>query len=130
MKNKYIKISCFVLTAIICFVLLLPTYLSTSLGKQTLLLVLNTQIPGKVDVQSLNLSWFGSQHIQQLTLKSPDNELILTIPLIHTESSWIDLLRNKVGPTKLQNISAIIKEDATGLTNIHRALGSQYLADK
>lgn len=79
---------------VLCLLLaLLPTLLSTAPGRNVVLGVVNGAIDGKVEAESLSLSWFGGQRaagvnvagprgtrvLQNLSLEAPDVALLPTV---------------------------------------------------
>ncbi len=103
----------------------LPTLFSSSFGKNRLLNYVNKQIPGTLEVQSFQFNWLGSQVIDGLTLKDEQQAVVGTLAKIETNLSLVDLLWHRKGLTDLHlaDLHAEIKQDASGISNLQRALG-------
>ncbi|MEX2543988.1 MAG: hypothetical protein WD316_02555 [Phycisphaeraceae bacterium] len=63
-------------------VALVPTLLSTQMGKRTILGVVNDRIRGSVDAEAVALTWFRGQSVTDLRLFDPAGEQVLHAPRI------------------------------------------------
>jgi hypothetical protein len=130
-KSSFLKIFLSILLILIFFAILfaafLPTILSSSWGKEKITSIVNQSIPGKIQVENLSLSWFGSQNVQGLTLLDPENKAILSLDNISTNASLFSLLFHPLTPSFLEfnNLNATIIGDNEGNTNLRRALDKQ-----
>lgn len=83
---------------------------------------INTRIAGSVDIGAIRLSWFGSQHIDGLTLADPDGKPVGTLTA-DAEVALFDLLIGSKDLGTLRISGRLdIAADESGATNLQRAL--------
>lgn len=122
--------------AFVCTVLLLlallPTLASSSWGKDKLLSLTNMQIPGNVSIDKLSLNWLGPQAIQGAVLKDPQGLPVISLQKAATQSSLFRLFWNKIatGSFEIESLSGTLSTDASGNTNLDKALNKNCCALK
>lgn len=104
---------------------LIPTLLSTTLGKDFLFNQINKNIPGQFYAQDVSLSWLGKQKIENLELKGRNQDQIIGIKSIESEKSLLSWLFTFHHPASLRltGLNSQIVADNQGVTNIEDALG-------
>lgn len=109
----------FLLSAII--LLILPSLLPTD----QILRMANSQIPGKIDAESVKLSWFGKQEIEQFKLYDPDGNVVLSMDKASLNSLSGLLLHGWTSHFQLEvtGLQGNILRSAEGGSNLHQALG-------
>lgn len=120
----FLSVTLLIICSAIAFTALLPTLLSSSWGKEKMTSIINQTIPGKVKVDNLSLSWFGSQSLEGLSLSDPENTSILSLGNIKTNASLFGLFFHPLAPRSLEfnDLNATIIGDNEGNTNLRRAL--------
>jgi hypothetical protein len=71
-----------------------PTILSMSMFRGTILYSVNARIPVEVNAQSLSFSWFGSQEVQGLSIRTKDGKKVADLKKVALEQGLYDLVRN------------------------------------
>ena len=114
-----------VLALALILVIALPTILSTSWGTKHALNMLNKEIPGKLTVDDMSITWFGPQMIQNAILNDPENHFVAHFDKLTTDASLFSLIfkKGKEQNIELADFDVVIKEEANGSTNLHAALG-------
>lgn len=110
----------------------LPSILSTNMGKTQAVRLFNNQIPGTLSVESVSLSWIGSQIFKGVSLKNLEGEPVLTLDSFRTETPLIKFLFSGpgIGKTELKNLTLNIVEEYPEVTNLQQALGNKKLKFK
>src|SRR3989339_226258 len=94
-KSPFKKIALF-FSAFFCILLLifafLPWFVSTHTGKEMLLTFVNKRAPGTLKIDSLSLSWIGSQKIEGLHFDATDGKISAFCSEITCESSLFTTL--------------------------------------
>ncbi|MGK5594073.1 MAG: hypothetical protein ACSNEK_01775 [Parachlamydiaceae bacterium] len=107
----------------ICFILLFPTFVSSSFGKSLLLNTINKKIPGHISIESLNLSWLGKQEVRKITITAPDRSVIFSADSLDGDFPLFTFLfHNSLRTLVLKNANATISTDNEGNTNLEYAL--------
>lgn len=103
---------------------LLPTIVSTSWGKDKIVSWVNQSLPGKIEIENLDLHWGHGQTIEHLVLKDPSGQTILDINKIQSETALWQLLTKKInlGKTQIIDLEASINTDEKGISNLQYAL--------
>lgn len=116
-----------VLMATLLFLLFLPTFLSSNYARSRLITGINRNIPGKVNFESLELSWLGNQTIKNLNVDSSDGHSVLSMGNANIGLSLPRLLvgNNPIIPIKITDLRAEFITDAEGKSTIEKALGVQ-----
>jgi len=89
-KAKFVILS--IVVALFVVILLLPTFFSTSWGKQILSTSIQPHLRGTLEIKSLSLSWFGSQKAQGILITDETNKPLLTCSEISSTASLWSLL--------------------------------------
>jgi hypothetical protein len=113
--------------AVVCLfiaVALLPTVASTSWGQKHLIQLVNQVIPGKVSAEKVSLSWFSKQRIENLALRDPEDQPVLSLSLLSIDAPLWKLLccTRDIGQTRVEGLNVTLREFAPGDTNLQRAL--------
>lgn len=109
---------------IILVLLSLPTLLSTQKGKTLAVDFLNKQIPGKIEIGTLDLNWFSQSRIHELELKDAEGKRLAFVEKATLFNSLWKLLTspNPEPVIDISNLNATIIADKNGTTNLERAL--------
>ena len=121
-------IALFVVVLLFFLVLLgfsLPFLLSTSQGKAQFVDFINKEIPGKVVLKKLSLSWYGTQKIEGLSVYDEEGSSILSLETLDIQSSLLSLIWNRSCALKVtfKNLEGVLVSDNLGNTNLMRAFG-------
>jgi len=93
----------------------LPTWVSTPSGTQTVVDWINQRHEGKLTLEKLHLSWFGSQHIENLTLFDQSGNLIFNVKQLDTNTSlwYLALGGRSFGETNIEEPYLYLTEEAS-----------------
>jgi len=124
-KNRLLSCTFVVLVVLIALVLALPTFLSSSLGNRLLISVINQSIPGKINFEKANFSWFGNQNVAGAALYDTNGDKIVYINDIAILDPLYNLIFGKTlsHPFSIKQLDATIQSNLRNETNIERALG-------
>lgn len=129
-----ILVTLIIALACVAFIVLalLPTIASSSWGKEKLLSIANSQIPGNIAVEELSVNWMGPQEISGMVLKDPEGAPILSLKRGVTQSSLFRLLWNRAatGSFEIESLNGTLSTDAAGNTNFEKALNKDCCAPK
>lgn len=102
----------------------LPSLASTNWGQHRLVQALNKKIPGHIEIESIQLSWFGPQILENLVLKDPAGEPVVDVRKLTTDNSLIRLAWSGFyqGQTQISGLNATIIQQTNGLVNLQQAL--------
>jgi hypothetical protein len=124
-QKKTFKLSCIILFSIVVILLVLAFALPKFLTTEQITRLANTQIPGKMEAQSIHLNWFDKQTVQGLKLYDPQGNLVLELNEA-TVNSLASLLFQKWSSNiniKVKGLHGHIVRNSTGNSNLHQALG-------
>lgn len=107
------------------FIGLFPRLVSTDWGRKHFLKGVNQFIPGKIEIQSIQLQWTKSQIIKGVTLEDPKGEVILKIERLSIDVPFWKILTQRVhgGFLQIKGLSAMLAIDERGQNNVEYALG-------
>ena len=101
-----------------------PAMLSSNWGRHQALSWINRSIPGKVDIQTMDLNWFGGQTIVGMNLKDPEGNIIFTVDKLTTDASLWQILKKKPeGSLQITELNGKIETNTEGQSNLQQALG-------
>lgn len=128
----FISISILLIIALCSLIALLPAIASSTWGKEKLLAMVNAQIPGKVSIEDVSLSWTGPQEIHGLMLKDSQGAVILEMQKGAAASSLFRLFFDKIaaGDIDVHALQGTVETDASGTTNFERALNTECCKPK
>ena len=90
-KTSKLKFILYFVGAFLCLCLIvilsLPTLLSTNAGKKIVVNAINNKTGVKVEIDSLSLSWFGSQSAEGIRAQQPEDQLSFTCQALTTDAS-------------------------------------------
>lgn len=111
--------------AIVIFLLLLPSLLSTDIGRKQLVAVINSLIPGEVEIRRLQLHWRHDQIMEGFHLKDPEGNSVLRIETFSTETPLLQILQNdtQIGMTRIHNLNANVVASPQEWINFNHAWG-------
>lgn len=100
-------------------------WLASTLLRSTIVGAVDGRLSGSLTIESLRLSWLGGQTLRNIELRDPDGAPVLRIDRITTEASLLNLAFGGLafGTTVIDSMEAVIVADASGQTNLQRALG-------
>ena len=110
---------------LLLLVALLPTLLSTGAGRGFVVGRVNAAIPGRVEINSLSLAWFGGQRLDGLTLYDPEGGVVLSNGSVDArDASLWSLLRGShdLGRIAVTVDELVYDQHADGTNNISRSL--------
>jgi hypothetical protein len=88
-----------IVTLILLLVLLLPTLLSTSFGKQILITQINKSADGVVEMKDLSFGWFSGLKLTGVSFKDNTGNTRFTVDEIRGKLSLASLLRGRIALT-------------------------------
>ena len=103
---------------------LIPTILSTSLGRGLLVGVINDTVRGSVAIDTLSLSWLGGQSIRGVEILDPTGKTVGRVEEVSTELTLLKAIQRdlSLGRTTIRGLTAEIIVDESGLNNLTEAL--------
>lgn len=101
-----------------------PTLLSTAFGRGLILDAANRSVQGTLDIESLELSWFGPQQATAITLRHPDGTEVARVDAFQTELGLFDAIRGHLplGLTRVETLRINLAVDSDGSHNLAEAL--------
>lgn len=97
---------------LVVLISLAPTFLSTSAGLNYLAKWINKKNGGKLQIQSLSLSWFGAQEIEGLSYSDPSGSLFFSCERMRSDSSLFGILgSNHIGDTRIASPHLKMKKE-------------------
>ncbi|MEN6307152.1 MAG: AsmA family protein [Anaerohalosphaeraceae bacterium] len=97
--KKIIWAVCILLIILILLVALLPTLLSTSLGKQIVVSQINNATDGDVQIKDLSLSWFSGLKLSGVTFKDSTGDTSVSVNEVRLNPKLSSLLRGQINLT-------------------------------
>lgn len=106
-------------------VALLPMLLQSDWGRNQALHWINRSIPGRIEIERLDLNWGSGQTIEGIVLNDPEGQSVLKVEKFSTEAPlWKIILRKpSLGLTTIHELNASIATNEQGESNLQRALG-------
>jgi len=80
-------------------VLLLPTLLSTSLGRQIIIRQLDKSLDGTIEIKQMSIGWFSGLRLTGVSFKNKAGTTTFSVDEIHGRPSLLSLLRGRIGLT-------------------------------
>lgn len=122
--SRYLIITGSILAGLFLLVLILPSFLSTTWGKDQVLGMVNDRIPGSMSVGDLNLGWFSKIKASNIEVKDPDGRTVATIQSFSSDATPLGLLFHSItiGNATVSGVHVELIQDAAGVTNLHRSL--------
>ncbi|MCX7934841.1 MAG: hypothetical protein N3A66_06230, partial [Planctomycetota bacterium] len=114
-------------------ILAAPSLFSSAPGVNILLRYINAGLSGKISIDEMSLSWFGSQRIAGLALTDPQGEKVIevaSITLPQTRLAQLLINRSEIGVVRLEGLNAHIVQYGDGTNNLARALRGPGAAAK
>lgn len=98
----------------------IPTLITSTVGKNVLLSMVNKQIDGKLSIDTLDLNWLSGQSIKGIRLNDPNQSLLISIDEIDADTPlWRFLIGAvQLEPFHVRKLNAEIGQDAMGVTNL------------
>ena len=112
-----------VLVLLIVIVALLPTLVSTGVGRGMIVSAVNDRILGRIAMQDLSLGWFGPCRVAGLEATDPQGRKILDVAQINWDRSLWNLLwsRQNLGKGNVDIRSVAVILTAEGSTSLQQA---------
>ena len=109
-----------------------PWLASTGAGRAMIVGRISGTIPGTVQADRITVSWLGAQEITGFALLDPSGQPVAEFEKLHVGASLIKLLRGDydLGVTELNQLVVSIDRDASGSSNLDRALGREGTDEK
>lgn len=123
-RKKILFLLTLVVLCVFGFITSLPTIFSSNWGRQHAITFANQFIPGSVQIEKLQISWFGPQEIEGIELLDPSGNTVATVAHFKTDASLLDLINKKLnrGFVHVTGLNANIIEHYPGTTNLQLAL--------
>lgn len=109
------------------FLLFLPGLLATSPGTSMISSIVSTRIPGSVEIESLNLSWFSTQQLQNVRVLKPATQQSGT-PVVQWKNMTINQplwqliwYPDRFRQVRIKSLQIKLRTDQTGTTNLEHA---------
>jgi hypothetical protein len=114
----------FTILFLLVLVGLLPSFINTEWGQKQVAGLINSYIPGKVEIGHMHIQWGKGQRIEGLLLKDPQGKIVASIDKVETEATLLQLISGSphLGYTQLENLNAVIMTNEDGSTNLQEAL--------
>jgi hypothetical protein len=115
----------------IVLVLLVPMLISYGVGKGYVLGVVNDQIAGEVDVDSLSVGWLSGQSLTGVVVRDVDGVEIARVGRVElADASLLSLVRGglSLGELQIESVTADVIGYEDGTTNLQRAFAGQGVA--
>ena len=127
-----LKVLLTLLIVMLLLVVAAPTLLSSGPGRNLVVGMVNEQIPGRVTVDLLALSWLGSQKAQGVRVSDPTGTEVVSLESFTTEWSLLAALRGRIGlgETRIRGLEVAMTVDESGQDNLSRALGLGAAAEE
>ncbi len=124
-KRRLLKFCVFSFIALIAFVLMLPTIISSGPGTGFVLSFVNKAIPGRIEIDDLSVGWFSGTRVDGLTIKDPDGKPFIVASLDAPEIKLLSVLRGNLalGTVTVDASQCDIIQYEDGTTNLDRTLG-------
>jgi hypothetical protein len=120
-KWPWVVASLFV--ALVLLVLLAPTIISTSFGRNIAERLINDNLNGRVEIADWSLGWFSRIKVSGVKVYDQQNVMVLDVPRIELGASLLDLVGSKLdlGDSSVIDVSSfVVKVDESGETNLQR----------
>lgn len=105
----------------------IPWFLSSSIGKDLLLNMVNRKLPGEILIENVNLRWLGPQNIENVSLRDEFGKDVIHISHIESDAPLTSLIFHpfKAKNLRLTGLQGQIIQDDHGITNLESALGER-----
>ncbi len=115
------------LILLIVGIVVLPWGLSSKWGRETILTALNNRISGQIQVEEMNLSWFGPQIVQGFSIKDETGTEILGIAKFATKTPLLKLIPESrtLYNSQFKGLQLHLLKYPNGETNLSYALSRQ-----
>lgn len=97
--KKIIWAVCILIAVLILLVALLPTLISTSLGKQIVVSQINNATNGDVQINDLSLGWFSGLKLSGVTFKDSTGNTSVSVNEVRLNPKLSSLLRGQINLT-------------------------------
>ncbi|MCC7204936.1 MAG: hypothetical protein IT441_07630, partial [Phycisphaeraceae bacterium] len=124
--RRWLKLLVALVLILLGLVLLLPTLVSSGPGTNLVLSVVDRALPGSVKISDLSIGWLGGAHVLGVDLLDPAGQSVIHLDTLDAPGlSLLGVLRNSgdLGQIDLQGLRGRIVQDASGSTNLDKALG-------
>ena len=115
------------LVLVVGVILLAPTLISTGPGTRFALGLVNSRIAGSVEVNSLNVAWFGPQLVEGLRVRDAASGQVLTSDRVAARDASLFAAisgASDLGKIELTKFVANVERYDDGTTNVQRALAA------
>ena len=118
-RRRWVWVLAVVVVGLFLIVLLLPTVLSTAIGRSIVVSQVNKRINGQLQIDRWSLGWFSSIGVQGVSIKDETGRQILQLPELQTQLSLLDIIRGKyaLGEIKIENLDALVIRNPDGTIN-------------
>ncbi len=110
----------------------LPAYFSTPQGKESLVNWINRRISGWVSIDTLKISWFSGQQIENLILYDKRGDKIFALENLTTNKNLLPLLSrtNSWGKTRIHGLFLHLVKEGNGSFNLEEAIQPKNSKEK
>jgi hypothetical protein len=88
-----------IVAVFVLLILLLPTLLSTSVGKQVILGRINQSLDGTMEIKELSVGWFSGLKLTGVNFKDKTGNTTFSVDEISGRPSFLSLFRGRIGLT-------------------------------
>ncbi|MEM1027043.1 MAG: hypothetical protein AAGJ38_03075 [Planctomycetota bacterium] len=123
--KRCLKLGVWAVALVVLFTAAAPWLLSTGLGNQLVLRVVNGQIPGTFTADRVGVGWFGGVGVTGGVLRDPDGGVVVDDLNVTADTLGIvDVLGGSgFGDVVVTLGEVTVEQPAEGPSNLHRALG-------
>jgi hypothetical protein len=117
-----------VILILFLFVALLPTLVSSSVGRSIVVGQVNSRINGKLEISDLSIGWFSGISVDGVVINDASNRQILQLPHFETKLGLLAAIRGNynIGQTKVEGLDVLVSREADGSLNwAHLAKASE-----
>ena len=91
------------------------------MGKTQAVRLFNSQIPGTLSVESVSLSWIGSQIFKGVALKNLEGEPVLFLDSFQDRNPFTQIsILARIGKTEVKNLTLILLKSTRKLSTCSR----------
>ena len=123
--NKLVKLILGLAFVACIFIAALPSLVSSGWGRNQIVRIVNSTIPGEITIEHLRLSWFGKNGFEGMKLKTASGDEVVAIDDFSTRTSLWGILQRSpdLKQASISGLNLNLFKAATGQSNLDLALG-------
>lgn len=108
--SRFLKIVLILVGIFILFIIFFPSLLSTDWGREQTLRVVNSYIPGHIDIAEVQLNWLQGQQFKGIHYKDSEGKMEMEIESLSTKSNlWSIFTQNlQMGLMQINNLQLVV----------------------